>query len=128
MSTKADVVLGRQDHVERDHRRERRAQVLLEVIRDTQQDDGFGRRICFQEIELEIRRDPCSSRRGRVLPGDGTAVEAARSSEGIFTPSFFFLFCSCFHVGECPVDPMRMRFDSIMKLDQKSKVKVTADF
>ena len=33
----ADVVLGRQDHVERDHRRERRAQVLLEVIRDTQQ-------------------------------------------------------------------------------------------
>ena len=26
-------------------------------------------------------------------------------------------------MGECPVDPMRMRFDSIMKLDQKSKVK-----
>ena len=40
MSTKADVVLGRQDHVERDHRRERRAQVLLEATRDTQQDDG----------------------------------------------------------------------------------------
>ena len=40
MSTKADVVLGRQDHVERDHRRERRAQVLLDAIRDTQQDDG----------------------------------------------------------------------------------------
>ena len=36
----ADVVLGRQDHVERDHRRERRAQVLLGVIRDTQRDDG----------------------------------------------------------------------------------------
>ena len=40
MSTKADVVLGRQDHVERDHRRERRAQVLLEATRDTQHDDG----------------------------------------------------------------------------------------
>ncbi len=25
-------------------------------------------------------------------------------------------------MGECPVDPMRMRVDSIMKLDQKSKV------
>ncbi len=24
-------------------------------------------------------------------------------------------------MGECPVDPMRMRIDSIMKLDQKSK-------
>ncbi len=32
----------------------------------------------------------------------GTAVEAARSSEGIFTS--LFCFCSCFHVGECPVD------------------------
>ncbi len=47
----------------------------------------------------------------------GTAVEAARSFEGIFTSSFFVL---CFHVGECPVDPMRMRVGSIMKLDQKS--------
>ena len=85
MSTKADVVLGRQDHVERDHRRERRAQVLLEVIRDTQQDDGFGRRICFQEIELEIRRVPCSSRRGRVLPGDG--METRRSRQPVSTTS-----------------------------------------
>ena len=30
-------------------------------------------------------------------------------------------------MGECPVDPMRMRFDSIMKLDQKSKVKSQPD-
>ena len=26
-------------------------------------------------------------------------------------------------MGECPVDPMRMRVGSIVKLDQKSKVK-----
>ena len=78
MSTKTDVVLERQGHVERDHRRERRAQVLLEVIRDTQQDDGFGRGICFQEIELEIRRNPCSSRPGRVLTGDGMETRTSR--------------------------------------------------
>ena len=70
--------------------------------------------------------DGCSAGLGgvifsRITTLFGTAVEAARSSEGIFTSSFFFW--SCFHVGECPVDPMRMRFDSIMKLDQKSKVK-----
>ena len=91
MSTKADVVLGRQDHVERDHRRERRAQVLLEAIRDTQKDDGFGRRICFEEIEHEIRRDPGSSRRGRVLPGDGmetrTLTFTRRSRQPVSTTS-----------------------------------------
>ena len=46
----ADVVLGRQDHVERDHRRERRAQVLLEVIRDTQQDDGSVGGFVFKRL------------------------------------------------------------------------------
>ena len=56
----------------------------------------------------------------RITTLFGTAVEAARSSEGIFNP-IYFLFL--FYVEECPVDPMRMRVDSIMKLDQKSKVK-----
>ena len=45
--------------------------------------------------------------------------------KGIFYLNFAFtpssLFCICFHVGECHLDPMRMRVDSIMKLDQKSK-------
>ena len=52
----------------------------------------------------------------------GTAVEAARSSEGIFTS---ILLLSLFYVGECPVDAqfLRKRVGSIMKLDQKSKVK-----
>ena len=59
----------------------------------------------------------------RITTLFGTAVEAARSSEGIFTS---FLLLSLFYVGECPVDAqfLRKRVGSIMKLDQKSKVKV----
>ena len=34
----------------------------------------------------------------------GTAVEAARSSEGIFTSFFLVLFLFLCFVGKCPVD------------------------
>ncbi len=69
---------------------------------------------------LDHRTTPTPSRACSALP-----CEPARPfPQGFFTSSFFYVFVSCFHVGECPVDPMRMRFDSIMKLDQKSKVKV----
>jgi hypothetical protein len=57
----------------------------------------------------------------RITTLFGTAVEAARSSEGIFTS---ILLLSLFYVEECPVDAQFLRkcVDSIMKLDQKSKV------
>ncbi len=66
---------------------------------------------------------PKSALGGEIFSGIttlfGIAVEAERSSEGIFTSSFFDSFL--FWVEECP-DPMQMRVDSITKLDQKSKV------
>ena len=57
----------------------------------------------------------------RITTLFGTAVEAARSSEGIFVS---ILLLSLFYVGECPVDAQILRkcVGSIMKLDQKSKV------
>ena len=53
-----------------------------------------------------------------------------RPKRGVFLfllvfPLFFLAFCFLFYVEECPVDPQFLRrcVGSIMKLDQKSKVK-----
>ena len=64
----------------------------------------------------------------RITTLFGTAVEAARSSRGIFTSFFIVLFLLLFYEGECPVDAQFLRkcVDSIMKLDQKSKKRVKA--
>ncbi len=74
MSTKADVILGRQDHVERDHRRERRAQVLLEATRDIQQDDGSVGGFVSKKLSSRLVETPeisiaCFNDKQRIFPG-----------------------------------------------------------
>ena len=59
---------------------------------------------------------------GGILPNSIVRMESNRKPTALARESGGLSFCLVSE-GECPVDPMRMRVDSIMKLDQKSKVK-----